>query len=264
LREQESKALQKFLLQLTGKNLEIDTENLVITTQESTEQGRPDLAISQKLDFLFYIEVKDRSGLGWQQLERYYKELKKREETNKQLFLLTRSKMTAHHVSLSREKFTHILWHQVAAWLATLPLQKDVPKYLVKSYVTFLEESQMSLVQIKNYADGVFNMRRMVELIRFALDEAIPNEHFAYTNPLEKQWIGYYWQPDHNWLGFYFDKPVILWIEKGGDEEPRPKRSLNLEETHFFDLDSGEQLDALISFIRKSVEELHITQSPVV
>ncbi len=257
LRQEEPLALQQLLERLTGHPLVIDVDNLIITTQESTEQGIPDLAISQSLDFLLYIEVKNRSDLGWQQLERYYDELSKREEAQKQLFLLTRSREAAHQVTLSQDNYTHILWHQISAWIGDLSLNGHVSKYIVKSYISFLEDSQMSLVEIDNYEVGVRNMHRMVELIAIALGEALPSEHFRPSNQWQKS-IGYYWQPEKNWLGFYYDNPTLLWIEKGGTEEPRAKLPLNLKDIGFFGLDSGEQLDTLIAFITKGINKLNI------
>lgn len=263
LRAEEPEALQKLVELMSGHRLPLDTSNLIITTQENTEQGRPDLAISQKLDFVLFIEVKDRYALGWQQLNRYHLELVKRPEAHKQLFLLTRSRLAARQTTLSAEQYTHLLWHQISSWLASLSMSGSVPQYIVRSYIQFLEDSQMSLIQISNYGTGAKNMHRMVELITIALREVLPHEDFRPTNPWQKT-IGYFWREDRNWLGFYFENPTVLWIEKGGDEDPRPKLSLDLEDTGFFDLDSGAQLDTLLTFIRKGVEELNIPQSPAV
>jgi hypothetical protein len=261
LRTEEPVAFQQFIQRMTGRNLPIVSSDLIVTTQESTEQGRPDLAISQRLDFVLFIEVKDRSTLGWRQLERYHLELAKRDETHKQLFLLTRSRLAARHATLSREHYTHILWHQISAWLTDLPISGSVPRYIIKSYISFLEDSQMSLIKINSYGAGASEMHRMIELFTIALRERLPSEDFRPSNPWQK-WIGYFWQEDKNWFGFYFDNPTVLWIEKGGTQEPRPKLSLNLEETGFFNLDSGAQLDALINFINRGVNELGIPQSP--
>jgi len=60
-------------------------ENIIINTQETTEQGRPDIKICSP-DKIIYIEVKHDSGLGHKQIERYNYALKSVDATIKKLF----------------------------------------------------------------------------------------------------------------------------------------------------------------------------------
>lgn len=57
-------------------------------------------------------------------------------------------------------------------------------------------------------------------------------------------------------IGFRYASPLVIVFENDMGNKPTFKRELNLEKAHFFSLSSGEQLECLIKFLRKSFEEL--------
>ena len=92
LLQQERSVGLEILTQLCVQNNEFSfdvDEDISVSTQETTEQGRPDIKVSS-LDKLIYIEVKHDSPLGHRQLERYKKALGSSNAAIKHVVLLTR------------------------------------------------------------------------------------------------------------------------------------------------------------------------------
>jgi hypothetical protein len=255
--------MTQFLKLLSGQVFEIDRENLVVTTQESTNVGRPDLVISQKLDFAIFIEIKDRSGLGQLQLERYYAKLLERKEEKRQLILLTRSTHSMRQSALEKEKYRHLCWYQISNWLVQNIFKDEIVNYVSKNFAAFLEEKSMSLPKVtKEFTPGVLAMLHLRGMMEIALQEIMPNEELIKTDPWDS--IGFYWTPEKNWLGIYYSEPQQIWLEKGGTEKPRPKLGLDLAEVGFFNLDGGQQLEYLIDFLDKGIRELKMHPLPIV
>ena len=102
----------EILTQLCVKNNEFSFgigEDISVSTQETTEQGRPDIKVSSP-DKLIYIEVKHDSPLGSQQLARYGKALESSVADIKHVVLLTRFA-----IDFEKQKerpYKHIRWFQ--------------------------------------------------------------------------------------------------------------------------------------------------------
>lgn len=259
----EPDVLPDFLYLISGQHLEIDAANLVISTQESTELGRPDLVLVQKTDFTFFIEIKHDSSLGHRQLERYYEMLLERPTKKRQLVLLTRSKYSLRQSALGKEKYRHICWYEISAWLRDLKLEDEITRYIAQSYVDFLEEKSMSLTKVtKELIPGILAMHHLLNMMEIALLEVMPNESFKKTDMQDS--IGFYWTEGKHWLGIYYGEPQQVWLEKGGIEKPRPKLGLNLIDVGFFDIVGGQQLEKLIAFVADGTKELGMQSLPIV
>ena len=197
----EPKALSDFLALLGGAGLELDTDNVVISTQESTDPGRPDLVITQKTDFTFFIEIKHDSSLGHQQLERYFAKLAERHSNIKHLVLLTRSKHSMRQTAMEKEKYIHLCWYQVSRWLANSKFRDNTAQYLAESYASFLEEKSMSLVKVRReFTSGIIAMRHLRNMMEIALLEVLPDEPLTKTDPWDS--IGFYWTEGKTGWGF--------------------------------------------------------------
>jgi hypothetical protein len=119
-------------------------EEISITTQEVTEQGRPDIKISS-VDKLIYIEVKQDSPLGYQQVERYTDALNASTATIKHVILLTRFSI---ELEEKEKPYKHSLWHQVHEWLLNANIHDSVSNYLRDEFNSFLKEKQMTIEKV--------------------------------------------------------------------------------------------------------------------
>ena len=152
----ETKSAQELLRLISGIDLQLEPSSLTITTQESTETGRPDLVIRQLKDFTLFLEIKHDSAIGVRQLERYFEELELRESNFKQLILITRSKHSLKHTGLDQNHFRHICWYQISGWMSELKVADKVSEYTIEHFLHFLEEKEMTTEKVEwEYIRGV-------------------------------------------------------------------------------------------------------------
>jgi hypothetical protein len=257
----EPQAGNEILRLICSEKIDIDSTTLSITTQETMETGRPDLVISQGNDFTFFIEIKHDSTIGFTQLERYFEKLAIRTGKEKRLILITRSKHSLRETQLDRKNFSHLCWYQISGWLSELKLEDQVSKFTVDQFLNFLEEKEMTSERVGwDYIRGIPSLVHLSNMLETALTEAFPEEEIRRSAGW-KEFGFYFGKEKDGWLGIEYTDHLNVYVAKAGpkqwfDELFRP---LNLEKSHFFALEAGEQLEMLIKFISESVKELGIT-----
>ena len=242
------------LVQLCGNKLSAWLENtstISITTQFTVIEGRPDVVVKVDSDKLALIEVKHDSGLGEEQLERYYSHLSNL-ATDTQLVLLTRSKHSIQETTLDRNFFHHVCWYEISGWLSEIDIHDEIAIYMIEQFLEFLKEKGMNMEKVNwEYIQGVPAMVNLVNMIGTALSEVAPETSTRKT--VGANWAGYY--IDKEFVGFRYDNPLIVVFENNNGANPTFKRDLPLEKVHFFSLPAGEQLECLIEFIQKAFKE---------
>lgn len=243
-------------------------KNISVTTQETTEQGRPDIKISTP-DKLIYIEVKHDSSLGDNQVQRYKQALESSSAQIKHVVLLTRF---AIDVSEQEETpYKHIRWFEVYNWFSGLVVKDSVADYLLDSFNSFLEEKQMSLQRVGwEYINGVPAFNNLVNMLEVAIQAVSISIHsktsgWAYKGFWldKKEYVAVIRYTNHMIITFELtDKTKYIkdYKTKTNYELREGKERLwyrlNLESCHFFSLDKDEQLEQLTQFIKSTYEEV--------
>ena len=240
-------------------------QTIIISTQKTTEEGRPDIEIVAP-NTRIYIEVKDYAHLGYRQIERYRKALEAYSEKNKCIVLLTRF---AVELEGGAEPDKHVRWFEVYNWLAEAELEDPVSEYLVRAFMDFMEEKQMSIQKVGwEYIKGVPALTNLMNMIQVAIESlSLP----IHQRTAGWDWKGFYIRDNEHFCGIYFDRPLtlVLDVTKGKYDsemlaEPRypieeTQHSilflLDLEATHFFSLNKDEQLALITTFLRASLED---------
>ena len=175
LLENEPSVAVRILSNLTGGILVAIPEqapSITVTTQVSTEQGRPDIEIST-LDSIVYVEAKVESELGERQLERYLEELEKRSVfATKGLVLLSR-----YPIELADSIASVVVarrWYQVADWLfgemQRDSLASEVSRFLVDQFTDFLTQRGVTMEPVGwQLIEGMKAFRGLLGLVQEAL-----------------------------------------------------------------------------------------------
>ncbi len=259
----------EILTQLCVKNNEFAFnigEDISVSTQETTEQGRPDIKVSTP-DKLIYIEVKHDSPVDPQQLERYKKALEPSMARIKHVVLLTR--FTIDFEEQEERPYKHVRWFEVYNWLtnARTRAKDPISVYLIESFKSFLEVKQMSIQKVGwEYINGVPAFNNLITMIELAI-QGIPLR--IHQKSAGWDFKGFYVESTEFWCGIYYDNPSVVTLELIDKkkfnvdlvEEPsyevREGRErlwfrLPLEEIHFFSLDKDEQLEEITKFVKKA------------
>lgn len=253
--------LSKEFFQLTPE----EAGQVTIITQVTTDQGRPDIVI-QTPEQLAYIEVKCDSDLGYIQLERYRLALDAQSDyEQKKLILLSRYAVA---IAENGEHPDYACrWFEIADWLEKLSTTDEVSAYLVRQFLDFLCERNISLQKVEwNLVDGSKALRNLLNL----LDEAIKHEGIKIHRATAGwDWIGFYLDKKKSFVGFYFDEPNQLRFEAYYDEILSAKHldkgeayekqwnnrlSLTAEDTYFFAREKSSQLKLICEFLKNSYE----------
>ena len=229
-----------------------NSQDISLTTQYTIQEGRPDIVIEIEPDKLIFVEVKNNSGLGMAQLERYYAHLQGYQQKSTQLVLLTRSRHSIQQTSLQRSLFHHVCWYEISGWLSDADLHDEVAVFMVNQFLGFLKRKEMNMEKITwEYMQGVPAMVNLISMIGTALSEVAPEKSTKKT--VGASWAGFYM--DGFFVGFRFNNCLTIVFENNQGTAPTFKRDLNLEKAHFFSLNSGEQLESLINFLKDSLAE---------
>ncbi|MCB9444201.1 MAG: PD-(D/E)XK nuclease family protein [Ardenticatenaceae bacterium] len=124
-------------------DLSLDFTNpktIVITTQRTSENGRPDIEIVEDNNTVVFVEVKHDSPLSPGQLESYLDTLQKRDVMNTRLVLLTRSRSASLGTTLASSEYHHVCWYDIYNWLAELEFQDEISGYFVEYFMDFLQK----------------------------------------------------------------------------------------------------------------------------
>lgn len=268
LLEKERKTTVKILTRLRVKDEEFGfdpEQTIIISTQKTTEEGRPDIEIVAP-NTRIYIEVKDYAPLGYRQIERYREGLKAYPERNKCIVLLTRFAVA---LEGDAKPDKHVRWFEVYNWLAEVELEDPVSEYLVRAFMAFMEEKQMSIRKVGwEYINGIPALTNLMNMVQVAIESLSLPTH---QRTAGWDWKGFYLLDNEHYCGIYFDRPLTLVLDVTKERydlemlaEPQypieeTQRSilflLDLEATHFFSLNKDEQLELITTFLRASLED---------
>ena len=240
-------------------------EEVVITTQKSTEEGTPDIPV-KSTDKFIYIEVKHDSGLGKQQIERYRKALGKEHTTIKKLVLLTKFSIDLETTKQEAYPDQHIRWYQIHRYLEEVRPRGEICKFLIDQFTGFLEGKQMAIQRIGwEYMNGIRAFANLIDMIGVAIEELGIK---IYSKSTGWDWKGYYLENKKEFCGVYYNKPDSVVYEhyevvNASSYSPEGKESLypfyredktiyfelSFEKSHFFALRKDEQLAELKRFV---------------
>ncbi|MBT7071173.1 MAG: hypothetical protein HN855_09845 [Anaerolineae bacterium] len=227
-----------------------EREQISITTQITIEGDRPDIAIKIANEKIVFIEVKHNSTLGKEQLMRYHSHLKGSGYREKQLVLLTRSRSSIKETRLETANFHHVCWYEVSSWLSDIDSQDQMITYLIRQFIDFLKNKDMSMEKITwEYMRGLPAMKNFLDMLGAAISEA--NPEFTTKKTIGWTWGGYYLE-GNIFLGIRFSNHLTLTFENDTGNNPSFIKTLSLEESHFFSLSAGEQLEILTTFIEEA------------
>ena len=242
-------------------------EDVSVSTQETTEQGTPDIKISCP-DKLIYIEVKHDSPLTPHQLARYRKALGSSDAIIKHVVLLTR--FAIEFKEQEERPYKHVRWFEVYNWLLNAKAKDPVSIYLIESFKSFLEVKQMSIQKVGwEYISGVPAMTNLINMIEAALQNASLRIRPRYTG---QDHNGFYSEDSEFWCGIYYSDHLVLKFEIQekkkfntrllevpsypiGEDKWVIWFSLKLEDIHFFSLDKDKQLEEITRFVRIAYAE---------
>lgn len=275
LLKQEHSIGLEILTQLCMKDNEFlfdGDEDISIITQESTDEGIPDIKISSN-DKLIYVEVKDSSPVSSRQLKNYRKDLESSRYAIRRLILLTRFP-----TELSEHKGIPdkcIRWFEVYNWLvgAKAKVQDPVTGYLMESFMSFLEVKQMSIQKVGwEYIEGVPAFFNLINMIEASIKNVGISFHRNLPRAAAWDWKGFWLENKKYWCGIYYNNPLVVVFKAFDKKSLDVKRvkipsypikeaarsiwfQLPLEDILFFSLDKDKQLEALTKFVKTSYEE---------
>ena len=246
-----------------------EDEKISVTTQETTEQGTPDIKIASP-DKLIYVEVKHDSPLGYDQISRYKKALESSVKPIKHVVLLTR--FAVDFEGEEERPYKHVRWFEVYNWLANIgPKAKDpISIYLIESFKSFLEAKQMTIQRIGwEYINGVPAFNNLIDMLEVAIKGASLRVHQRSAGWDRK---GFYVEGTEFLCSVSYNNPLVIAFHmvdktkfnkelvKSPTYEVREGRQrmwfrLPLEKVHFFSLDKDEQLGELMKFVRTAYAE---------
>lgn len=244
-------------------------EVIAVSTQETTEQGTPDIKVSSP-DKLIYIEVKHDSPLGPQQLARYRKALESSTATIKHVALLTR--FAIDFEGQEERPYKHVRWFEVYNWLAGVKnkAQDPISVYLIESFKSFLEVKQMSIQKVEwEYINGVPAFNNLINMIEAAIQGTSLRIH---QKSAGWDFKGFYLENKEFWCGTYYDNHLVMTFEMMDKKKFNAKLVENpgytvregkehlwfrlpLKDVHFFSLDKDKQLEEITKFIRTAYAE---------
>lgn len=248
-------------------------ESISVSTQETTEQGRPDIKISSP-NKRIYIEVKHDSPVDPEQLKRYKKELESWSAATKRLILLTRFRTDSSEHQGIPDK--HIQWFEVHNWLTNVRNRaKDpVSVYLIESFKSFLEVKQMSIQRVSwEYINGVPALINLINMIEVAIQSAGIPFYPASPKHVALDSRGFYLGDNREfWCGIFYSDPLVVMFSmedkknfnaKLVETPSYPMREvkysiwfrLQLEDRLFFSLDKDKQLEEITKFVKTAYAE---------
>jgi len=260
----------KILTQLCVKDNEFSFdigEDVSVSTQETTEQGRPDIKVSSP-NKLIYIEVKHDSPLGHQQLVRYKRALEVSPVTIKHVVLLTR--FAIDFEEQEERPYKHVYWREVYKWLENTRAQNPICVYLIDSFKSFLEVKQMSIQKVGwEYINGVPALNNLITMIEVAVQGANLS---IYGKSAGWDFKGFWLENKKIACYVYYDNHLLITFELVdknkydtellGECEYEMRKGkerlwfrLPLEDMYFFSLDKDKQLEEITKFVRTACAE---------
>ena len=255
-------------LLVKDNDFSFDTDEYIsISTQETTEQGRPDIKVSSP-DKLIYVEVKHDSTLGHRQIERYKAALNQSLAIIKHVILLTRFAVDFNE---QQEKpYKHIRWFEVYKCLDNTKVQDSISKYLIESFKNLLEVKRMSIQKVGwEYINGLPALNSLIDMIEVAIQAASLKVHQKRAAWDSK---AFWLEKKEFWCGVYYDDSQEVIFEIANKNKfnlslvdntrypvEKEKKTisfvLKLDDIYFFSLDKDKQLEEISKFIKKSYDD---------
>ncbi len=258
--------LTKLCIKDNEFSFDID-EDVLVTTQEVTDVGIPDIKILTP-DKLIYIEVKDSATVHRNQISQYKKALELSTANFKHVVLLTR--FAVDFKEQEERPYKHIRWYEVYNWLANAKAQDLVSIYLIESFKSFLEDKHMSIEKVGwEYINGVPSFNNLINMIDVAIKGASLHVHQKSAGWASK---AFWLEKKRYWCGVYYSAPLVVIFKAIHKEGLNPELlstptypikeahssywfQLKLEDIHFFALDKDRQLEELNKFVRTAYAE---------
>jgi hypothetical protein len=208
---------------LTGGRMDVPPERLQqvsITTQVSTDDGRPDVAIATS-DTLLYVEVKvdwdiDAGQLS-EQLARYRRSLERESGyQHRYLAVLTRYPLSDSVCPVSADHA--VRWFQIARCLETDAaehLHSDpVGVFLLEQFVSFLASRNIAMRRVgESITDGVIGLRSLLQMV----EESLRACDVQLRRSTDWDNIGFYCTHERRakkfWVGIWLTEPFSLWFQ---------------------------------------------------
>jgi len=252
-----------------------DLEEYEIIPEYPVLDGRVDIAI-KSIHFEIFIENKISSGLYESQLERYSKHLESIDKETK-LILLTRDFIDDETIPKYTDKY--IFWTELYTLIeqftnsisACVEFEIDSKKYLLKQFLNFLREENMSDEKVSwEYIEGIKSFMNLLNMIQSSLDQLKREKTINnYGNKsIGKDYAGFYINKCNQnsyefWVGiFYADAhELLVQIENCFDETdkniPEEDYTYDFNKTYFLAFSKEEQKEAIHNFIENSLDELN-------
>ncbi len=224
LQKHEQTIAARLICQITNHHLKItatECNDITITIQVSTDEGRPDIEIKTPKS-LVYIEVKSESGLGVMQMKRYRTALEKSGYEDTFLCLLT--KYPIERGSDGDHPDFFIRWSNIYEFLSNVEPSNDVTRYVLNQFMQFLESKGIVMEHVSwQLVEGVKSLHNLLNM----LGKAVESNKIV-SKPLSggKEYIGYYTDEKKNWIGIYYNRPASLVFEVNAN---KPLSSSNLK-----------------------------------
>lgn len=250
-------------------------ETICIKAQERADGQQPDITISSNLpggtSRTVYIEVKDRDDVGEGQLVRYKRLLDKSHAEIRCLTLLCRPTTPIKPEDAKALKNQRVYWSEVYDTIKKSENRAQVSKYLLDSFIQFLEEKNMQLKKITGECasikrESLDDLISLVDMLPRAMKEAgferisgIELQSSPETEPDEEIWtfVGFY--GDYNSHQFsagihvYPNSPTELKLELQKEPDYPPNE---LKWTELQSLSSADQLRRLQTFLKENAKQL--------
>ncbi len=234
----------------TGQErLFLENENLTITTQSSAaELGTPDIKIFSD-NILIYIEVKDGSGMGKNQISNYKESLRRSNYPKTALVVLTRFPVDFPEF---QKPDKHVRWYEIYDWLTELNIREPLALYFKEHFLEFLREKKMNIQKISSgLIEGISANMNFLDMLTCAAECAGLE---IYDRSLGQNWIGVYIGNNQNFCAVWYEDLFRLryefYADKNSDHSSKTSH-LNFAEEKFFELDKKTQLELLTGFIKR-------------
>jgi len=185
-------------------------ESICIQAQERADGKQPDITISSNLpdgtQRMVYIEVKDRDDVRKDQLLRYKGQLDNSDAEIRCLTLLCRPTTQIEPEDEEALKNQKVYWSEIYDTIKKSKKRAQVSKYLLDSFIQFLEEKNMQLKKITGKCasikhESLDDLISLVNMLSLAMQRAgfervspIKMESGRETEPEEELWT---------WVGLY-------------------------------------------------------------
>lgn len=276
----------RLVSRLTGGFIDLAAEDasaIDIQTQIETGSGRPDLEVRSP-HRLAWLEVKAESELRTGQLEGYRVLLGEAGVESTQLVLLTRYPEAFGPGDVRPD--LEVRWFEVADWLegdmAAAEAAGDIPGFLSRQFLDFLEARGMTLAQVGKYMPE--GLRALSNLMNMLVEAAGACGVTAKKVPGWND-IGLNLDGKKYWVGVVFSEPEYLNFKtmcridheaaaKLGDGEldeetwiPGRHRwvkwvDLDSEAVHFFSRSKVSQMQWLEAFLRDCLDKARTVVTP--